>query len=389
MKTNSSNTGNASADMKPDVQHSGIRATVGNRRKSIDVIRFRAQPDEEQKRVYRDGDEFNPDRTQMFARMKRETMRCKHCSDEMNEIRRKMRSEQDVPTMNYVCKKNRGIANGIDKDSQNLKNGQVSVPSSSHVRAEDGYDEGRSIHEDGEPFKSTIRGKDEVPSMFTMGHASPRISTWLVTIGKIRKNQSSDQKDHNDSIKETEYYDSGGDRSDEEDEDSYVLVKGDMQDDVPMTGTVHEDVRSKEDESRIREQETEENNHELQVSVLENVFMHRQKRNRGSVIHFSNKERKALVTEEGVYTTEGRLGMKWEFIRMMYAIYLNVLVYYYKFKYTQTTVHEKEIVKKVMDLRKSRSQDDEIQGTIADQTERNTRSDNAAEHEGEQCFVYR
>ncbi|KAF5800144.1 hypothetical protein HanXRQr2_Chr07g0312631 [Helianthus annuus] len=156
-----------SAASRSEGQQSGIRAraTVGNRRKSIDVIRFRAQPDEEQNRVYGDGDEFNPDRTRMFARMKRETMRCKHCSDEMNERRRKMRLEQDVPTMNYVCKKNRGIANGIDKDSQNLKNGQVSVPSSSHVRAEDGYDEGRSIHADGEPFKSTIRGKDEVPSV--------------------------------------------------------------------------------------------------------------------------------------------------------------------------------------------------------------------------------
>ncbi|KAF5794273.1 hypothetical protein HanRHA438_Chr08g0337361 [Helianthus annuus] len=316
MKTNSSNTGNASADMKPDVQHSGIRATMGNRRKSIDVIRFRAQPDEEQNRVYGDGDEFNPDRTRMFARMKRETMRCKHCSDEMNERRRKMRLEQDVPTMNYVCKKNRGIANGIDKDSQNLKNGQVSVPSSSHERAEDGYHEGRSIHADGEQFKSTIRGKDEIPSM--------KFAT----------------------------------RADDE-----------------------EDVHSKEDESRIREQETEENNHELQVSVLENVFMHRQKRNRESVIHFSDKERKALVTL--------MYAMKWEFMTLMYATYLNVLVYYYKFKYIQTRVHKKEIVKKVMDLKKkNRSQNDEIQGTIADQTERNTRSDNAAEHKGEHYALF-
>ncbi|KAJ0739685.1 hypothetical protein HanOQP8_Chr06g0208471 [Helianthus annuus] len=175
MKTNSMNSGHASADVKPDIQHSGIRATVGNRRKSIDIIRFRAQPDEEfraqpdeeQNRGYRDGNEFNPDRTtprsRMFTRMKRETMPCKHCSDEMNE-RRRMRLEQDVvPTMNYVCKKNREIANGIDKDSQNLKYGQVSVKSSSHVRVEDSYGVGRGIHADGEPFKITIRGKDEVP----------------------------------------------------------------------------------------------------------------------------------------------------------------------------------------------------------------------------------
>ncbi|MFS7998077.1 hypothetical protein Hanom_Chr12g01149421 [Helianthus anomalus] len=37
------------------------------------------------------------------------------------------------------------------------------------------------------------------------------------------------------------------------------------------------------------------------------------RRNRDSVIHFSDKEREALVTEEGFYTTEGLLAMKWEF----------------------------------------------------------------------------
>ncbi|KAJ0860759.1 hypothetical protein HanRHA438_Chr13g0627111 [Helianthus annuus] len=60
----------------------------------------------------------------MFARMKREKMSCKRGSDEVNERRR---SERE--------------------------------------RVEDGYGMGRSIHADGEPFKSTIRGKDEIPSM--------------------------------------------------------------------------------------------------------------------------------------------------------------------------------------------------------------------------------
>ncbi|KAF5795291.1 hypothetical protein HanXRQr2_Chr08g0337891 [Helianthus annuus] len=257
MKTNSSNTGNASADMKLDVQHSGIRATVGNRRKSIDVIRFRAQPDEEQNRVYGDGDEFNPDRTRMFARMKRETMRCKHCSDEMNERRRKMRLEQDGPTMNYVCKRNDEIANRIDKDSQNLKNGQVSVPSSSHVRAEDDYDEGRRILDD------------------------------------------------------------------EEDEDSYVFV-GDMQDDVPMTGTVHEDknikkrtVRAKEDESGMKD---------------------KQKRNAGYKI-MSTNDRWAVVENDMGY--EYDIG---ELMRTLYAMYLDILIYYYKFRAVQGKAIDKEMV---------------------------------------------
>ncbi|KAJ0672864.1 putative transcription factor & chromatin remodeling ARID family [Helianthus annuus] len=134
MKTNSSNTGNASADMKPDVQHSGIRATVGNRRKSVDVIRFWAQPDDEQNRVYGD------------------------------ERRRRLRVEQDVvPMMNYVCK-NRESDDGIDKDSQKLIYGQISVPSFSHERVEDGYGMGRSIHEDGEQFKRRSDDEEDVRS---------------------------------------------------------------------------------------------------------------------------------------------------------------------------------------------------------------------------------
>ncbi|KAM0047180.1 hypothetical protein Hdeb2414_s0009g00325431 [Helianthus debilis subsp. tardiflorus] len=294
---------------------SGIRATVGNRRKSIDITRFRAQPDEEQNRGYGDGDEFNPDRTtprsRRFARMKRETMSCKRGSDEVNERRR---SERE--------------------------------------RVEDGYGMGRSIHEDGEQFKRRSDDEEDVSILnlaSTDVHDGACFTPNIHMIGYDREDQEEpigDQKDHNDSIEQTKYYDSGGDCNDKEDEDSYVFVC-DMQDDVPMTGTVHEDknimkrtVRSKEDESRIREQETEENNHELQVSVLENVFMHRQKRNRDSVIHFSDKERKALVTEEGFYTTEGD------------------------------------------GSEKSRSQDDEIQGTIADQSERNTRLGRDEEHAG-------
>ncbi|KAF5756129.1 putative transcription factor interactor and regulator CCHC(Zn) family [Helianthus annuus] len=402
MKTNSSNTGNASADMKPDVQHSGIRATVGNRRKSIDIIRFRAQPDEEQKqRIRSKRDRFNGwcyychetshrigscktkendgatkliryaintgiQRTRaeydyfeelivagtehglwtdlwhvstafkhhdvgnlnVFKRIRNscgvetrigedeflvgvveiqtgsETMRIQSVfyipelnrnmlsmdqlilqgytvkinddkwqiypmfttpvfstknkrtgltkDDEINERRKKMRLEQDVPIMNYVCKKNRGIANGIDKDSQNLKNGQVSVPSSSHVRAEDGYDEGRSIHADGEPFKSTIRGKDEVSSV--------NFAT----------------------------------RADDE-----------------------EDVRSKEDESGMKD---------------------KQKRNAGYKIMSTNDRRAVVENDMGYEYDVGEL------MRTLYAMYLNMLVYYYKFKAVQGKVIDKEMV---------------------------------------------
>ncbi|KAJ0690932.1 hypothetical protein HanOQP8_Chr11g0423481 [Helianthus annuus] len=215
-------------DVNSDFQHSGIRATVGNRRKSVDIIRFRAQQDEEQNRGYGD------------------------------ERRRRMRLEQDVvPKMNYVCKKNDEIANGIDKDSQKLKYGQISVPSFSHERVEDGYGMGRSILDD------------------------------------------------------------------EEDEDSYVFV-GDMQDDVPMTGTVHEDknimkrtVRSKEDESGMKD---------------------KQKRNAGYKIMSTNDHWAAVENDVGYEYDIGEL------MRTLYAMYLDILIYYYKFRAVQGKAIVKEMV---------------------------------------------
>ncbi|KAJ0545783.1 putative transcription factor & chromatin remodeling ARID family [Helianthus annuus] len=39
-----------------------------------------------------------------------------------------------------------------------------------------------------------------------------------------------------------------------------------------------------------------------------------------------------------------------EFMRLMYAMYLDVLVYYYKFKSTRQNVFEKETVKNVVDV---------------------------------------
>ncbi|KAJ0609067.1 putative transcription factor & chromatin remodeling ARID family [Helianthus annuus] len=226
MKTNSSNTGNASADVKPDVQHSGIRATVGNRRKLVDIIRFRAQPDDEQNREYGD------------------------------ERRRRLRVEQDVvPTMNYVCK-NRESDDGIDKDSKKLKYGQISVPSFSHERVEDGYGMGRSIHEDGEQFKRCSDDEEDVSMLnpaSTDVHDGACFTPNIYMVGYDREDQEepiSDQKDHNDSIEQTEYYDSGGDCNDEEDEDSYVFVtESDMQDNVPVTGTVHKDKNIKKRKS--------------------------------------------------------------------------------------------------------------------------------------------
>ncbi|MFS7935756.1 putative transcription factor & chromatin remodeling ARID family [Helianthus anomalus] len=40
-----------------------------------------------------------------------------------------------------------------------------------------------------------------------------------------------------------------------------------------------------------------------------------------------------------------------EYMRLLYAMYLDVLIYYYKYKSTQEKVHEKEEVKTVVDPR--------------------------------------
>ncbi|MFS8021290.1 hypothetical protein Hanom_Chr16g01425691 [Helianthus anomalus] len=44
-------------------------------------------------------------------------------------------------------------------------------------------------------------------------------------------------------------------------------------------------------------------------------------------------------------------------MRLMYAIYLDVLVYYHKFKSKQQRVYEKQTVKNVVDVTRSRSQE--------------------------------
>ncbi|KAM0046073.1 putative transcription factor & chromatin remodeling ARID family [Helianthus debilis subsp. tardiflorus] len=77
-----------------------------------------------------------------------------------------------------------------------------------------------------------------------------------------------------------------------------------------------------------------------------------------------------------------------EFMRLMYAMYLVVLVYYHKFKTTQTKVHEKEIGKSEVDPRRSRSEGENDPENVADHTERNTRSRDVAGYETEHYAFY-
>ncbi|KAM0026530.1 putative transcription factor & chromatin remodeling ARID family [Helianthus debilis subsp. tardiflorus] len=98
------------------------------------------------------------------------------------------------------------------------------------------------------------------------------------------------------------------------------------------------------------------------------------------------------VTENNLWAVVAKdMGFEYqdgEFMRLMYAMYLDVLVYYYKFKSTQQRVYEKETVKNVVDVRGSWSQEDDKQGTAADQIERNSRSDCITEQGGEHYAVF-
>ncbi|KAM0037933.1 putative transcription factor & chromatin remodeling ARID family [Helianthus debilis subsp. tardiflorus] len=77
------------------------------------------------------------------------------------------------------------------------------------------------------------------------------------------------------------------------------------------------------------------------------------------------------VTENNLWAMVAKdMGFKYhdgEFMRLMYVMYLDVLVYYHKFKTTQTKVLEKEMVKSVMDPRRSRNEGDNKPETVADQ----------------------
>ncbi|KAJ0528166.1 putative transcription factor interactor and regulator CCHC(Zn) family [Helianthus annuus] len=72
-----------------------------------------------------------------------------------------------------------------------------------------------------------------------------------------------------------------------------------------------------------------------------------------------------------------------EYMRLIYAMYLDVLIYYYKYKSTQEKVLEKEEVKMVVDPRQSRSEGNRVVGTDADQTEGNSRSAEVAGKDAE------
>ncbi|KAJ0578096.1 putative transcription factor & chromatin remodeling ARID family [Helianthus annuus] len=87
------------------------------------------------------------------------------------------------------------------------------------------------------------------------------------------------------------------------------------------------------------------------------------------------------ITENDMWAVIARdIGFKYdegEYMRLIYAMYLDVLVYYYKYKTTQEMALEKEEVKMAVDPRQSKSEGDRVVVTNADQTEMESRSRSA------------
>ncbi|KAM0054396.1 putative transcription factor & chromatin remodeling ARID family [Helianthus debilis subsp. tardiflorus] len=103
------------------------------------------------------------------------------------------------------------------------------------------------------------------------------------------------------------------------------------------------------------------------------------------------------VTENKLWAMVAKdMGLEYcdgEFMRLMYAMYLDVLVYYHKFKTIQTNVHDKEVteVKETLmgkvDPRGSRSEGDQAE-QVAGHTEKNKDSQDDAENESEHYAFY-
>ncbi|KAM0053353.1 putative transcription factor & chromatin remodeling ARID family [Helianthus debilis subsp. tardiflorus] len=88
------------------------------------------------------------------------------------------------------------------------------------------------------------------------------------------------------------------------------------------------------------------------------------------------------ITENNMWAVIARdIGFEYdegEYMRLIYSMYLDVLIYYYKYKSTQEKVLEKEEVKMVVDPRQSKSEGDRMAVTDADQMEGSSRSAEAA-----------
>ncbi|KAJ0433695.1 putative transcription factor & chromatin remodeling ARID family [Helianthus annuus] len=94
-----------------------------------------------------------------------------------------------------------------------------------------------------------------------------------------------------------------------------------------------------------------------------------------------------MVTENNLWAKIAKeIGFDYsegEYMRLLYAMYLDVIIYYYKYKSTQEKAHKKEEIKTVTDPRQSKSDENKMMGSETGQLEGNTRTEGVAENEAE------
>ncbi|KAJ0808244.1 putative transcription factor & chromatin remodeling ARID family [Helianthus annuus] len=103
------------------------------------------------------------------------------------------------------------------------------------------------------------------------------------------------------------------------------------------------------------------------------------------------------VTENNLWATVAKeMGFEYsdgEFMRLMYAMYLDVLIYYHKFKTIQTNVHDKEVTEEKetqtgkMNPRGSQSEGDQTE-QVAGQAEKDKDSQEVAENQSEHYALF-
>ncbi|MFS8033858.1 putative transcription factor & chromatin remodeling ARID family [Helianthus anomalus] len=77
-----------------------------------------------------------------------------------------------------------------------------------------------------------------------------------------------------------------------------------------------------------------------------------------------------------------------EYMRLLYAMYLDVIIYYYKYKSVQEDAKQKEEIKMVTDPRQVKSDEDKMEGTEILKTTGNTRTKEVAENDADHYALF-
>ncbi|KAM0036048.1 putative transcription factor & chromatin remodeling ARID family [Helianthus debilis subsp. tardiflorus] len=77
-----------------------------------------------------------------------------------------------------------------------------------------------------------------------------------------------------------------------------------------------------------------------------------------------------------------------EYMRLLYAMYLDVIIYYYKYKSIPEHAKQKEEIKMVTDSRQVKSEEDKMEGTEIMQTTGNARTREVAENDADHYALF-